>query len=62
VSGEGKNILPNDPTKEGPLLDVLHEFPYASVSTVVRSHPLSSLSGADNQIKSFKSFSIILTT
>jgi len=39
VSGEGKNILPNDPTKEGPLLDVLHEFPYASVSTVGRGHP-----------------------
>jgi hypothetical protein len=27
------------PTKEGPLPYVLHEFPFASVSTVSRSHP-----------------------
>jgi hypothetical protein len=39
-----KNLLywhnkPNKPTKEGPLLFVLFEFPFTSVSTVSRNHP-----------------------
>jgi hypothetical protein len=39
-----KNLLyrhdkPNEPTKEGPLLIVLFESPFTSVSTVSRGHP-----------------------
>jgi hypothetical protein len=41
---QDKNILyrhdePKEPIREGPLSFVLHEIPFASVSTVSRSHP-----------------------
>jgi hypothetical protein len=41
---QNKNLLywqnkPNKPTKEGPLLFVLFESPFTSVSTVSRDHP-----------------------
>jgi hypothetical protein len=37
--------LPNEPTREGPLLSVLFEPPFPSVSNSEQGPPLSSLSG-----------------
>ncbi len=59
---QDKNVLywhdePNEPTKDGPALFVLHKSPFASVSTVVRGHPyLVPLvaTNADNLTQSIK--------